>query len=97
VVDATTSVSESTEGHTRHFGYVIKGQQYTYSVDEISASPTHSGLLTRALDAPHHCRLIVGDPVKYAQKKSTVYVVDADAKECKLELIRQERTSGPRQ
>jgi len=42
------------------------------------------------------CRFIVGDPVKFAQDKQnkrTLYAVDADGKECKLNIERQERAS----
>jgi len=37
------------------------------------------------------CRFIVGDETKYAQEKRNFYVIDADGKECRLNIVRQER------
>ncbi len=39
----------------------------------------------------HGCRFIVGDEVKFWQEKAVLHVVDADGKECKLDILRQER------
>jgi hypothetical protein len=39
----------------------------------------------------HSCRFVVGDDVRYAQNKRKLYVVDADGRECKLDIVRQER------
>lgn len=55
---------------------VISGREYRY----------------RVIDRKKHfCRFIVGDDVKYEQKKSKLYVLDADGKQCTLEIVRQER------
>jgi hypothetical protein len=34
---------------------------------------------------------MVNDKIKYAQEKRKLYVMDADGKECKLDILRQER------
>jgi hypothetical protein len=39
----------------------------------------------------HGCRFVVGDDVKYAQEKGSLWVLDADGKECKVAILRQER------
>jgi hypothetical protein len=36
-------------------------------------------------------RFIVGDEIKYAQDKRSLYVLDADGKECRLDIVRQEK------
>jgi hypothetical protein len=33
--------------------------------------------------------------VQYAQDKATLYVKDVDGKECKMEIVRQERVAQP--
>jgi len=68
----------------------IVGKDYEYlAYDGTSAQ---SGLLTRGIaNRKHGCRFIVNDDVKYAQEKSALYVIDADGKECKLDVLRQER------
>jgi hypothetical protein len=79
----------------REFAYKVQGEQFTYVVEQTTIRPA-GGLLTRGIAARRHCRLIVGESVKYAQRKSAFYVIDADGKECKLEVIRQEqRTAIP--
>ena len=75
--------------------YLIIGEQYILTVEDIVKKREGGGLLGAARNAVvnsrHGCRLIVNDSVRYAQEKSTVYVIDADGKECKMNLIRQER------
>jgi hypothetical protein len=39
----------------------------------------------------HGCRFIVGDNVKYSQEKGDLWVLDADGKEFKVPILRQER------
>ena len=49
-------------------------------------------LLATAIANRHHgCRFIVGDDVKYSQEKGDLWVLDADGKECKVPILRQER------
>jgi hypothetical protein len=55
---------------------LLAGKEYTYLI----------------LDHDKHpCRFIVGDDVKYVQQKGKVYVLDADARGCKIDILRQER------
>jgi hypothetical protein len=37
------------------------------------------------------CQFIFGDDVRYVQEKSKLYVLDADAQGCKLDILRQKR------
>jgi len=39
----------------------------------------------------HGCRFVVGDDVKYSQERGDLWVLDADGKECKEPILRQER------
>ena len=49
-------------------------------------------ILATALHNRHHgCRFIVGEDVKYAQEKGDLYVIDADGKECKTPILRQQK------
>jgi hypothetical protein len=68
----------------------ITGKEYEYLVYD-STSP-ETGLASRAVaNRKHGCRFIVNDDVKYVQTKNKLYVIDADGKECKLDILRQER------
>ena len=52
---------------------------------------TH-GIVTRSIaNRKHGCRFVIGDDVKYVQEKSKLRVLDADTKECVLDIVRQER------
>jgi hypothetical protein len=51
-----------------------------------------AGITQSAISNRHHgCRFIVGDEVKYWQEKAIIHVLDADNKECKVDVLRQER------
>jgi len=68
----------------------IIGTDYEYVAYD--ATRAQKGLLTRRLaNRGHGCRFIVNDQVKYAQEKNILYVLDTDGKECKLDILRQER------
>jgi hypothetical protein len=70
----------------------IIGKDYEYLAYDGTSAQT--GLLTRSIaNRKHNCRFIVNDTVKYAQEKKSLYVIDADGKECKLDILRQERIS----
>ena len=74
---------------------LIVGEQYAYVVnDSVSKSvglPTH-GIVKRAImNRKHGCRFVVGDNVRYSQDRTKLYVLDADGKECKLDIARQQR------
>jgi len=69
---------------------VLVADQYLYIIrdERRSGGP----ILERALANRHHgCRFIVGDDVKYSQEKGDLWVLDADGKECKVPILRQER------
>jgi hypothetical protein len=74
---------------------LIVGDEYAYVVEdnlEKAVGPALRGSLTRAIaNRKHGCRYIVGDAIEYAQDKGNLYVRDTDGKECKLDIIRQER------
>ena len=68
----------------------IVGKEFEYLAYDSTSAQT--GLLTRTIaNRKHGCRFIVNDEVKYVQEKSKLYVRDADGKECKLDILRQER------
>jgi hypothetical protein len=73
---------------------VILGDEFAYVVEDTRISGGH-GLLAITSHAisnrKHGCRFIVGDNVQYSQTKGTLYILDADQKECKLDILRQER------
>lgn len=53
-----------------------------------------NGSVARAIiNRKHGCHVIIGDPVQYAQDKATLFVRDVDGKECKMEIVRQERVA----
>jgi hypothetical protein len=53
-----------------------------------------NGSLARAIaNRKHGCHVIIGDPVQYSQDKATLYLKDVDGKECKMEIMRQERVA----
>jgi hypothetical protein len=48
--------------------------------------------IVRAVANRHHgCRYIVGDDIRFYQDKAILHVIDVDGKECKAEVMRQER------
>ncbi len=76
---------------------MIAGKDYAYVIHDPVAKPVGlptRGIVTRAIEnRGHGCRFVVGDEVKYYQEKAKLHVLDADGKECKLDILRQERTS----
>lgn len=89
-----------TEIQVRHMAIqstqlVILGAEYSFVIDdsvEKAVGLQVQGSLTRALaNRKHGCRYIVGNAIQYAQEKNSLYVRDVDGKECKLDIVRQER------
>lgn len=73
---------------------VILGDEFAYIVEDTRVSGGHGlvSITTHAIaNRKHGCRFIVGDSVKYWQEKALLHVVDADSKECKVDILRQER------
>lgn len=85
---STTSVSFA---NIQDNQLVILGEGFAYIVEDTRVSGG-SHLLAHAWANRHHgCRFIVGDDVRYWQDKAVLHVLDADAKECKVDVLRQER------
>lgn len=77
----------------------IIGSEYFYVInDSTSHSPLIGGANGAGLRAITNrgkgCRYVVGDPISYWQEKDKLHVRDADGKECKVEIARQERTAA---
>lgn len=74
---------------------LILGDEYSYVIDDpvskTTKLPTHH-IVTRSIqNIGHGCRFIVGDSVKYSQAKAKLHILDADGKQCTLDILRQER------
>jgi hypothetical protein len=73
----------------------IVSDDFAYVVEDTrtqSGFSTVHGAIIHAVSGRHHgCRFIVGDSVKFYQEKAILHVIDADGKECKTEVLRQER------
>jgi hypothetical protein len=98
----TASGSSQTQIHSltiQDTQFVIVGDQYLFVVSDTVEKSHGRGLVglvgNAVVNSKHGCRLIVNDPVKYFQDKSVMYVLDADGKECKMDLARQERIIKP--
>jgi hypothetical protein len=77
---------------------MILGDEFAYVMQDsrVSGATSLIGQAERAISNRHHgCRFIVGDDVKYWQDKATLHILDADGKECKAEVLRQERLKRP--
>jgi hypothetical protein len=93
-IDATATAQ--TRVHYTHVtdnDIIIVGQDYMYNVEDSAASGGKPAIaLGHAIANRHHgCRFVVGEDVKFSQEKNKLYVIDADGKECKTEILRQER------
>jgi hypothetical protein len=76
----------------------LLGDGFSYVIEDsrTEGSTSLGGLAARSIANKHHgCRFIVGSDVKYWQEKSTLHVIDADGKECKVEVLRQEQLHQP--
>jgi len=68
---------------------LVQGADYFYVIED---SQQKGGGLKGAIANRHHgCRFIVGEDVKYAQEKGDLWIIDADGKECKVPIVRQEK------
>jgi hypothetical protein len=71
---------------TDAFAYVVEDTRTQ------SGFSTVHGAIIHAVSGRHHgCRFVVGDSVKFYQDKAILHVIDADGKECKTEVLRQEQ------
>jgi hypothetical protein len=75
---------------------VIAGEGFTYIVEDSQVNPAVGIIGAIASDHPRTAparpafRFVVGAEVKYSQQKSRLLVIDADGKQCKLPIVRQE-------
>jgi hypothetical protein len=75
---------------------VLVGHNYSYVVQKTEAR-TFDGAPVSVLASviagakPHCGRVIVGEEIKYAQQGGALYLKDADGRECKFQISRQER------
>jgi hypothetical protein len=90
----STSATSIDFANIRDNQLVILGDEFAYVVEDTRVSGGHGliGITEHAIaNRKHGCRFIIGDDVKYWQEKATLHVLDADGKECKVDVLRQER------
>jgi len=89
----TTSSTQIAFANIRDNQLVILGNEFAYVVEDTRVSGgTVLGAAVQAIkNRKHGCRFIVGDDVKFWQDKAILHVIDADGKECKVDILRQER------
>ena len=69
---------------------LLDGEGYFYIIQDgrVKSGP----ILPRAIaNIKHGCRYVVGEDIEYSQDKGYLWVLDADGKECKVEILRQEK------
>jgi hypothetical protein len=97
VVTATGQSTSSTRvdfANIRDDQLVILSDEFGYVVEDTRVSGGHGlvAITSHAIaNRKHGCRFIVGDDVKFWQEKAVLHAVDADGKECKVDILRQER------
>lgn len=95
-LDAQTTATSTATTRVRYITtneVTVIGESYVYQLQD--PMRRGGGLLTNAIaNRKHGCRFIVGADVQYAQEKGKLYVLDADGKECKLDIARQEKGSS---
>lgn len=77
---------------------MIAGDDYLYVVEDstrrgsaLNPFDPDGRLVTALGNRKRGCRVVIGESVRYAQEKAHLYLIDADGKECKLAIVRQER------
>jgi hypothetical protein len=72
---------------------LIVGVEYEYVVDDpvikSVGNPLHGSLGRAIANRGQGCRFIIGGFALYWQEGSKLHVLDEDAKECKLDIVRQ--------
>ncbi|MBV9082880.1 MAG: hypothetical protein JOZ62_09405, partial [Acidobacteriaceae bacterium] len=71
---------------------IIRGAEYEYVAEREPSSylQSRTGVISGILlSRDHGCRFIVGDRADYSAEGGKLYVIDADGKQCKLNIIRQ--------
>jgi hypothetical protein len=84
--------------YTKSTTLIIQGDDYAYTIEDVKQKTdslrAHSLIGVALANRKHGCRFIVNEEVEYAQEekdKTHLYVLDADGKQCKLEILRQEK------
>jgi hypothetical protein len=99
VMDASASTTYRDSVTVKESRLLIVGEEFSYLVTDtdkhVAGAPLGVMLIDRAVSRKHVCRLIVNDAVKYAQEKNSLWLLGADGKECKMEIMRQERLPAP--
>lgn len=69
---------------------MIVGDKYLYIIEDYhrNGGPI---LVNANRQPPSRMPIRVGEDIKYSQEKGDLHVLDADGKECKLPILRQER------
>jgi TonB family protein len=75
----------------------IVGEDYAYVIVDTTreGGDTLTAIGNIIASRHHGCRFVVGEDVQYSQEKGTLFVIDADGKECKATILRQERRPPP--
>jgi hypothetical protein len=93
---ATTTVHHAVIQDTQ---LLIIGLQYEYVVDDpvikSVGNPIHGSLGRAIANRGHGCRFVIGEDALYWQEGPKLHVLDADGKECKLDIVRQEQIGKP--
>ncbi len=70
------------------FAYILRD----FRVQGGGTPPPIPHVIIQTISNRHHgCRFIVNDDVPFYQSKSVLHVMDADSKECTVDILRQER------
>jgi hypothetical protein len=95
---SSTSGTSATQIHTmaiQDTQLLIVTDEFLYVVNDRVEKGVglglHGGLARAIANRNHGCHVIINDPVQYSQEKATLFLKDVDGKECKLEIVRQER------
>jgi len=74
---------------------LLLGVDFAYVIEDTRIDGVGHGLIgaaQRTLENRHKgCHFIIGDSVQYWQDKDKLHIYDADGKECKVDILRQER------
>jgi hypothetical protein len=100
--DSISTTTANSTSSTRIHGITIRdtelaivSDEFAYVVLDSTPRPGTGGVVGAvaglASARRHGCRFIVNDDGQFYQDKGTLHVLDADNKECKTEILRQER------
>ncbi len=93
---ATTTVHHAVIQDTQ---LLIVGLPYEYVIDDpvlkSVGNPVHGSLGRAIANRGHGCRFVIGEDALYWQEGPKLHVLDADGKQCKLDIVRQTRINKP--